>query len=211
MAITKEKKETIVGKLKDISRGAKSLVFVNFNKVPVMLVTDMRKKLRQEGVGYFVAKKTLIRRALSEAGYTGEMPTLPGEVAVAYGEDPLVPSKSIYAYQKTNPDQFMIVGGVYEGAYVDGEYMISIAKIPGREALLGQLAYMFNWPLTSLAIATSELAKKKGEGQPVAEVKTEAPVEEAPVATETVPEVPPVTEEVPNEAVTEATDENPVV
>jgi len=57
MALTKEKKGEILNKLKDIFSNAESAVFVKFRGLPVADTSEMRNALREEGVGYFVAKK----------------------------------------------------------------------------------------------------------------------------------------------------------
>src|SRR5262245_8981627 len=100
MAITKEKKSEIVAKVGDITKKAKTLVFANFKGLTVAEVTEMRKALRAQGIGYTVAKKTLLKRGLDVAGYEGEMPTLDGEIALAYGEDELAPAREVNVFVK---------------------------------------------------------------------------------------------------------------
>lgn len=161
MAITKEKKESIVEKLVGVTKEATGVVFVTFLGLPVILTTEMRKVLRDQGVGYFVAKKTLIRRAFGASSISGDMPELPGEIAVVYGNDPLLTAKSIYEFQKGNGKKVTIVGGVYEGAYVGADYMTALAKVPGREVLYGQFVNMINWPIQSFVMTLSQIAKEK--------------------------------------------------
>jgi large subunit ribosomal protein L10 len=163
MAITKEKKESIVSKLVGVTKEATGVVFVTFTGLPVILTTEMRKALRDQGVGYFVAKKTLIRRAFGASAITGDLPELPGEIGVVYGADPLVTAKSIYEFQKTNAKKITIIGGVYEGAYASGDYMTALAKVPSREVLYGQFVNMINWPIQSFVMTLSQVASKKEE------------------------------------------------
>src|SRR3989344_8511041 len=84
MAITKAKKHDIVAKVADALKDAVSVVFVRFSGLSVADTSAMRKNLKNEGVGYYVAKKTLIRRALTDKGYEGEIPELSGEIAIAW-------------------------------------------------------------------------------------------------------------------------------
>ena len=88
MAISKDTKRGIVAKLTDACKEASSIVFVGFSKLTVAEVTRVRKQLSQAGVRYFVAKKTLLRLVLKEQGYKGDIPELPGEVAIAWTESP---------------------------------------------------------------------------------------------------------------------------
>lgn len=161
MAISKDKKVEILGKLKIAAEKANTTVFVNFHALPVSLVTEIRKTLRENGVGYFVAKKTLIKKAFSEKGFGGNIPELPGEIAVAYGEDQIAPAKGIYDYQKKNPELLKIVGGVFEGNFVDAQMMTSIASIPAREVLYGMFVNVINSPIQGLVMALDQIAKKK--------------------------------------------------
>lgn len=161
MAITKEKKNQILAKLESIKSDAASLVFVGFNKLGVTDSTAMRSKLREEGVGYFVAKKTLLKRTLDGA-FEGELPSLEGEVAVAYSTDPIAPAQNIRAFEKKYADQVSILGGVFEGVYKSKEEMTEIASIPGLPVLRGMFVNVINSPIQGLAVALNQISEKKG-------------------------------------------------
>lgn len=160
MAITKQKKENILTKLEDIKKDAKSLVFVGFRGLGVSDTTAMRSKLREEGIGYFVAKKTLIRRAFDNA-FEGDIPTLDGEVAIAYGNDDLAPAQNIRVFEKQYADNIAILGGVFEGTYQDKEAMSTIASIPGMPVLRGMFVNVINSPIQGLVVGLNAIAEKK--------------------------------------------------
>ena len=160
MAITKAKKKDILSKLEDIKKNAQTLVFVSFKGVSVADTSAMRKVLRQAGVGYFVAKKTLMKRAFGDT-YTGEMPVLDGEIAVAYSEDQIAPAQNIKDFAKKYKDAISIAGGVFEGAFKTKEEMTVIASIPGMEVLRGMFAQVINSPRQRFAVVLSEVAKAK--------------------------------------------------
>lgn len=161
MAITKEKKVEILAKLKNEVVKAKTIVFVHFKGLPVAEANNLRQTLRESATKFLVAKKTLIRKALTEAGLAGELPALDGEVALAYGDEPLSPPKGVYEYEKKTQGQVKILGGIYEGEFRDTAMMITLAQIPSREVLLGQLVVILQSPIRGLAVALSELAKQK--------------------------------------------------
>ena len=160
MAITKEKKQQILNKLDDIKNDAASLVFVGFRGLPVGDTTAMRRQLRGEGVGYFVAKKTLISRALDGA-YEGMQPELEGEVAIAYGKDPILPAQQVREFEKKFADNIAILGGVFEGAYKTKEEMTEIASIPSMQVLRGMFVNVINSPIQGLAVVLNQIAEKK--------------------------------------------------
>ncbi len=161
MPISKQKKEEIYAGLESGLKGANSAVFVNFKGLTVGDVTELRKTLREKGVSYVVAKKTILRKVLEKGGYEGTLPELSGELALAYGEDLLAPAREVNEFEKKFKDKLSILGGIFEGGYKDRDGMKVIAMIPPREVLLSQIAYLLKSPMQRIAIAVSEVAKKK--------------------------------------------------
>ncbi len=161
MAITKQKKVEIVDKFKKAISDAVSLVFVNFHGLTVTDSTKLRKTLKAKSIGYTVGKKTLLKRAFADEKFEGELPVLDGEVALVYGNDPIEPAREIHAFQKEHKDRIKILGGVFEGKYVDAITMMGIATIPQREVLYGQLVGMFASPIRGFVVALSEIAKSR--------------------------------------------------
>ena len=163
MAISKEKKRAIIVKLDEVFKEASSIVFVGFSKLAVKDTSKLRKELLQSGVKYFVAKKTLIRLALSKLGYGGEIPALPGEVAIAWttGEEVTTPASGVYTFGKKLKGALTILGGVFDGAFVDAQKMTAIATIPSLPILRGMFANIINSPIQRFAIALGEVAKTK--------------------------------------------------
>lgn len=142
MAITKAKKTEILEKLNKGLKGAETIAFVKFDKLTVKDATQLRRELRNAGVSYYVAKKTLIKRALGELGVTGDMPSLDGELAVAWSTDAVAPAKGIFEFAKTHKEQMALLGGVYQGAYLSKDEVTRLATIPSREGLYTQFVGM---------------------------------------------------------------------
>ena len=168
MAISRDKKSKIVEKVKQIVDSQTPIVFVNFHGLPVSESTKLRNELRTQTIGYFVAKKTLIKKVLSESKIVGEIPDLTGELGLAFlsnydnkGVSDLVgPARGVYDFHKKS-GLLEIVGGVFEGKYVDKEAMMEIAMIPAREILYGKFVNIINWPIQGLVIALNQVAEKK--------------------------------------------------
>lgn len=161
MAISKDKKKEILSDLSAAIKSNPSLVFLNFHKLTVADTTLMRRGLRAGGVSYVVAKKTLIKKALADAGVAGTMPALDGEIAVAYSTDLTAPARESYTFQKKYDGQFTIVGGVFEGQYKTKEEMMAIATIPPLKTLYAQFANIINSPIQGFVMALDQIAKKK--------------------------------------------------
>ncbi len=161
MALKKAKKVEIVSDLEKSLKTAESVVFVKFDKLTVADANSLRRSLQKENVGYSVAKKTLLKRALVSKSIKGEIPELAGQVAVAFGTDPIASARGVYEFAKTHKENISILGGVYEGKYVDAGVMTSMATIPSREVLLSQIAFLLKSPMQRLAIAVNAVALKK--------------------------------------------------
>lgn len=160
MAITKEKKQAILAKLDDIKSNSESIVFVNFQGLGGNDTVAMRAKLTEEGVGYFVAKKTLIARAFDGA-FEGELPALEGEVAVAYSTDAIAPAQNIKAFAGEHTEAIAIAGGVFQGVYKSKEEMTEIASIPPLPVLRGMFVNVINSPIQGLVLGLNAIADKK--------------------------------------------------
>lgn len=165
MAITKQKKVELVASMKERLADAKSIVFVNFKALTVTETKILRRKLLADKVGYFVTKKTLAKRVLSDLKARGDMPELPGELAIAYGEDLLTPAREIYSFQRTAREKgsISIVGGIFDGEFKNQVEMLLIANIPPLQVLRGQFVNIINSPIQRFVIAMEEIRKSKGD------------------------------------------------
>lgn len=164
MAKTKAQKKEITDKLESAFKAAASSVFVHFKGVTVAEESAMRRQLRTEGVGYTVAKKTLIRRALASLGHDEASLPMEGEIAIAYnttGGDASAPARLIHGFATKLKDKLVIAGGIFEEKLRDAKAMQEIATIPSMDVLRGMFANVLNSPRQRFAIALSEVAKKK--------------------------------------------------
>lgn len=161
MAINREKKGEILAKLKKIVKDSASVVFINFHGLPVTESSQIRKALREKGVGYTVAKKSLTRKALSEGGIEGELPDMPGELGIVYGTDPIEGARGVYEFQKKLDKKIQIVGGVFENRFMNQSEMLVISQIPGLKTLQAQLINLINSPIQRLVIGLNAIAEKK--------------------------------------------------
>ncbi len=169
MTITREKKVEIVDKLSKAFKSATSVVFVNFKGLSVGNTTAMRRALKEGGVSYTVAKKSLTSRALDEGKIVGDKPELPGELSLAWGssagkgadEDLLAPAREVYNFMKKFPENLKILGGIFNGKYVGADEVTEMAKVPTLDVLRGKFVNIINSPIQRLAIALNEIAKTK--------------------------------------------------
>lgn len=189
--ILNQKKEEVT-KLAEKIKNAKLVLLTDYRGINVTDDTQLRRDLRGVNATCSVIKNNITRRALQEAGVEGLEETLVGPTAVIISdEDYLEASKIIYKFGKDN-EFYKIKGGVIEGKVMTAEEIITLAKLPSREALLSMLAGALLANISKVAVALNEVKKQKEEaGEKVTvTVATEepAPAEEAkaeePAATE---------------------------
>ncbi len=161
MPITLQKKKELVAGLDKSLKTANSVVFVKFDKLKVADVNTLRRNLQGQGVGYIVAKKTLLKRALDTHKITGEIPEIPGQIAVAYSDDLLAPAREVFNFQKSHKDNVGIVGGVFEGKYMSKDEMLAIATIPPLQTLRAMFVNLINSPIQRFAVVLDQIALTK--------------------------------------------------
>lgn len=155
MAITKEKKEKIVEKLQGIAKEAKTIVFANFKGLSVAQQSEMRKTLRALDIGYTVAKKSLMQRAIPQ------MPELEGEVGIAYGKDEIAPAREVGVFVKKFGDTLKFAGGIFGGKFISKDEIMAIAAIPGIDVLRAMFAQVINSPRQRFAVVLGKVAETK--------------------------------------------------
>lgn len=129
-------------------KSAKSIVFADFQGMPVKEVKKLRSQLREKGVKYQVAKKTLIKLAAKEIGY-GEIPNsvLEGPVAVVCGTvDEISGPKIIFEFSK-KIKELKLRGSLLDGKVLSVAETKQLATLPGKEELLSKLVYILKSPI----------------------------------------------------------------
>jgi large subunit ribosomal protein L10 len=175
-----ELKQPVVNEISEKIKDAQAVVLVDHRGLTVAQDTELRKKLRAEGVTYKVYKNTMMNFAfkgtdceqLSEAGLLNG----PSAMAVS-ATDPAAPARVLYEFAK-KAKALEIKGGVVEGKFYDAQAMTEIAQIPSREVLLSRLLGSMQSPVANFARVIKQIAEKDGEAAPATEeAPAEAPAE----------------------------------
>ena len=158
--ILNQKKEEVT-KLAEKIKEAKVVLLTDYRGINVSDVTDLRTKLRGAEVEYKVIKNNITRRALEECGIKELDDVLEGPTAVIMGNnDYLDACKIVYEYAKDN-DFYKIKGGIIDGKVVSVEEIITLAKLPSRETLIGMLAGALLGNISKLAVALDQVRIQK--------------------------------------------------
>lgn len=148
MPLTKVQKTEILNKLVEQMKQAKAVVFADYQGMSVKEVKAMRVQMREKGVFFQVAKKTLLNLAAKEIGY-GEIPAavLEGPVGAALSmEDELSAAKIIFKASKKNKN-LKLRGALFGGRILSIAETKQLAELPGFEELMGKFVYLIKYPI----------------------------------------------------------------
>lgn len=149
-----------------------AIFFARFEGLSVKEFEELRRQLDRLSDRVFVAKNTIIRRALQEIGAQESLSWVEGQVLlISARSEPQDLSKALLEFSKGRA-QFKLQGAFLEGRSVQLAFIQELAKLPPRtellSAVLGRmmaplsgLAVTLHGVIRSLAIALNEVAKKK--------------------------------------------------
>ena len=148
-------KEQLVVELKEKIGGAKALYYTDFTGLNVKSMTELRRRLRKQGVEYVVIKNTLALRAVNESGLVGER--LKGPTGIVVAKDPVAAAKVITDFAKENDQRPAVKGGMFDGRAVNAAQVAKLANMPSREQMLSQLGGYMQAPMTQMVSAMNSL------------------------------------------------------
>ncbi len=170
--MNREEKARVIETLAEKLR-ARSAVLVDYQGMDVARSTDLRRRSREAGVEFVVAKNTLTKRAADEAGVEGLSEYLVGPTALAFSDDPVASAKLMAEFAE-GVESFALKGGLLEGSRVLNEAdVVALSRLPSREQLLAQVVGGISSPLTGLVtvlnntiqglvVALGQIAEQKG-------------------------------------------------
>ena len=158
--ILKQKEEEVKA-LAEKMKDAKLILLTDYRGINVADVTALRTNIRDAKAEYKVIKNNIIKRALNSNGETGLDDILEGPTALIMSEgDYLEPLKAIYEFSKNN-EFYKIKGGIIEGKVLTQEELITLAKLPSRQELLGMLAGALLGNISKFAVAIDQVRLQK--------------------------------------------------
>lgn len=160
MKMNRAKKDEVVEQLIARLEQSPNLYLTDFTGLAVKPMTDLRRRLREAGVGYTVVKNSLVLRAFESASVKGLENVVSGPTAVVFaGEEPVTAAKLLAQFKKDH-EQLTLKAGLVEGRRLEAEEIIRLATLPSRQELLGQLAGAMQAPLQGFVGALSGLLQQ---------------------------------------------------
>ena len=175
-------KEAKVNALAEKMEAASSIVLVEYRGLTVAEATELRRNLRAEDVDFEVCKNAVSRRAAEKLGYDDFSKVLVGPNALAFGKDPVAPSRVLAKFAKDH-EKLVLKTGIVDGKMVDEDVIKQLSALPNKEGMLARFASTLNAPVIKFAMTVKALAEAKENGtvkEAAAEDAPATPAEEAP-------------------------------
>ncbi|MEA3492663.1 MAG: 50S ribosomal protein L10 [Campylobacterota bacterium] len=159
--MTRTEKVELVAQMTESFTDTAAIIVCDYKGMTVAELEAVRVNARESDAGVKVVKNTLAAIALKNAGQ--EAVTFSDTNLVIWGDDQIATCKVADTAAADNQDNFTIKTGLLEGKVVELATINAMAKLPGREELLGMLLNVWNAPVQNFTIGLSALATKREE------------------------------------------------
>jgi large subunit ribosomal protein L10 len=194
--MNREEKSAAIQEIAAQIEESEAIFAVDYRGISVPQAAELRSKLREADASFRIVKNRLTKIAANQVGEERLPELLQGPTALTFVRgDTAQAAKAITTFNKEH-DVLTYKGGFMDGTSLDEGAFKSIAKLPGRDVLNGQLAGVVASPLTGLvrglgsmiqglALQLGQIAEKglvSGEAPAAEEPKAEEPKAEEPKA-----------------------------
>jgi large subunit ribosomal protein L10 len=198
--VNRDEKAAAIAEIAGQIQESEAVYAVDYRGISVTQAAELRGRLRDADATFRIVKNTLTERAADEAGADGLKPLLAGPTALTFVRgDAAVAAKALRDYARTTNDLLAFKGGLLGAESVDADQIRSIAALPARDVLYGQLVGVVASPITGLArslgafvgglaIALGGVLEKKESGEIPSGDAPAAPAAEPEAAAEPEPE-----------------------
>lgn len=164
---SKQQKSQELADTRVLLEKARSLVFVDFSKTPVVKIHELKKTLRTSGAYYKVMKKRLYKILFQEKNIPVQMDECGGQFATIFSNTDISDVAGVAfrfaKQQEKEGSQFALIGGVdieSNNVYTMKDIQ-RIGQLPSREILLAQFVGMLQAPMRMLAYTLAQIEKNK--------------------------------------------------
>ena len=158
MAISKDKKQTLVADLTELLENSKLTVYAKYQGLTVAELQELRRSARENGVKIKVVKNRLVKVAMKEIAVYKDTDTtnLTGQLLYAISDsDEVMPVKILANFAKTH-DALQITGAFSDtGANMEQAEVNALALLPSKNELVAQVVAQLLSPVTDSVSALS--------------------------------------------------------
>ena len=158
MAITRDKKNTLVADMSETLQASKMAVFAQYQGISVHDVQELRAAAREAGVTIRVIKNRLVRVSLASIDTYKDTDTSPlvGQLLYAISDsDEVAPAQVLATFAKTHPALQLAGAFSGEGKLLSAEEVKALASLPSKNQLIGEVVAQLLSPVNDITNALS--------------------------------------------------------
>ncbi len=158
MAITRDKKNTLVAELSETLTSSKMTVFAHYQGLNVADVQELRRAAREAGVTILVVKNRLVRVALESLKEYKDIDTssLTGQLLYAScATDEVAPAQVLHTFAKTHPQLAFAGAFSGEGKLLSADDVKALAGLPSKNQLIAEVVAQLLSPVHDITNALS--------------------------------------------------------
>lgn len=130
---------------------APTLYLTDFTGLDVKAMTDLRARFQAQGVGFVVAKNTLLRRAIDGLDLPDISEHLQGPTGIVFGQDdPVSPARTLKEFARDHDQRPAVKIAIVERRVLEPAEVKRLADLPAREQLLGGIAGSMTAPVAGV-------------------------------------------------------------
>jgi large subunit ribosomal protein L10 len=149
--MNRDEKSAVVDEIAEQFGAAQAIFVVDYRGISVAQAAVLRERLREADARFRVVKNSLSERAADQAGIESIKPLLVGPTALTFvAGDPAAAAKTLNDTAR-ELQLLEFRGGILGGSALSADDVRSIARLPSRDVLYGQLVAVVAAPLTGLA------------------------------------------------------------
>lgn len=154
MALSRDKKNQLVAELSAALKDAKMTAFAEYKGLTVQNIQELRKEAREAGVQIKVVKNRLVRVAMKDVDILKDTDTssLKGQLIYAISSDDEIAAAQVLGkFAKKFPEMKLVGAFVDSGEVMDTETVTTLAELPGKDQLIGQIVDTLLSPINAIA------------------------------------------------------------
>ncbi len=159
MSLNIEQKKAVVAEVAAAIAPARASVLAEYRGLSVAQLTALRIAAREHGVWVKVVKNNLARRVVKGSAFECLSECFVGPVIFSASEDAVAVARVMCEFAQKH-EALNITAAAMNGIAIDMATVRALAKLPGREALLTQLAGVMQAPIQKLAATLHEVPAK---------------------------------------------------
>ena len=158
MALNKSQKDDVVAEVSDLLSSAKMTVVAKYQGTTVKALQQLRRDARGNGAKVKVVKNRLVIKAMQQNSSLKDtnISDLQGMLLYAFNsEDEVAPAQALKAFAKANPTIEFVGAFSADGTYRDAAQVKTLADLPSKETLIGQVVETLLSPVNDVTNALS--------------------------------------------------------